>query len=84
MSGLPPIDVHDGKMLPAVYRRTDIARSANVAGGSPPRGRSEGQMVVADGGGTSKGYTRSGSNSPPAVSKPGNSLPKGMIVDVWA
>lgn len=83
MSGLPPIDVHDGKMLPAVYRRTDIVRSANVAGGQSSQGRAEGQIFAVNDGGNSNGYTRSGNNSP-AVAKPGKSFPKGMIVDVWA
>jgi hypothetical protein len=83
MSGLPPIDVHDSKMLPAVYRRSDITRSVNVAGRQAFLGRSERQIVAANDDPMSSGYTRSRSNSPVAV-KPGNSCPKGMMIDVWA
>jgi hypothetical protein len=81
MSGLPPIDVHDSKMLPAVYRR-DITRSVNVAGRQFFPGQPEGQIVAANDGVVSSGYTRSRNNSP-AAAKPGNSCPKGMMIDVW-
>jgi hypothetical protein len=80
MNGLPPIDSHDNKMLPAVYRRSDVARSANVGGRHSPQGRPDGQTVIANDGATSSGYTRSLNNSP-AV--PGNACPKGVLVDVW-
>lgn len=84
MSGLPPIDVHDNKMLPVVYRRSDIIQSANVTGRQSPRGWPEGQIVaVNDGVNGSAGYTRSRSDSS-AVVKPGTPCPKGMIIDVWA
>jgi hypothetical protein len=83
MSGLPPIDVRDSKMLPAVYRRSDIARSADVAGRQSPQGWQEGQLVAASDGAISSGYTHSRNNSPMVV-KTGNSCPKGMIIDVWA
>ncbi len=83
MSGLPPIDVHDNKMLPAVYRRSDIIRSANVTGRQSLRGSPEGQIGAAnDSVNDSGGYTRSRNDSP-AVIKPGNPCPKGMIIDVW-
>ena len=84
MSSLPPIDGHDNKMLPAVYRRSDIIRSVNVTGRQSPRGWSEGQIISAnDGADRSGGYTRSRNDSP-AVIKPGNPCPKGMLIDVWA
>jgi len=84
MSSLPPIDVHDTKMLPVVYRRSDIIRSANVTGRQSPRGWPEGQILAAnDGVNSSGGYTRSRNDSPTVV-KPGNPCPKGMIIDVWA
>ncbi len=82
MSSSPPIDVHDSKMLPAVYRRSDITRSVNVAGRRSFPGRPEGQIIPANDSITSGGYTRSRNNSP-AVVKPGNFCPKGMIIDVW-
>ena len=83
MSSLPPIDVRDNKMLPAVYRRSDIVRSAHVAGGQSPQGWQEGQLVAANDVTISSGYTRSRNNSPTVV-KTGNPCPKGMIIDVWA
>jgi hypothetical protein len=83
MSGLPPIDLHDNEMLPAVYRHSEIIRSANVAGRQPSQGRIEGQIVVTNNSVNSGGYTRSRDNSPMLV-KQGNSCPKGMIIDVWA
>jgi hypothetical protein len=82
MNGLPPIDAHDNKMLPVVYRRSDVARSANVGGRQSPQGRPEEQIVITNDGATSSGYTRSRNNLP-AVVKTGNSRPKGMLVDVW-
>ncbi len=83
MSSLPPIDVHDSKMLPAVYRRNDIIRSANAAVRQSPHEQPEGRVIGADDGLNAHGYTRSGSTAPAAV-RSGNACPKGMIVDVWA
>ncbi len=83
MSSLPPIDGHDNKMLPAVYRRSDIIRSANAAGRQSPPGRQEGQIGVTNNEVNSSGYTRSRNDSP-AVVRTGNPCPKGMIIDVWA
>jgi hypothetical protein len=83
MSGLRSIDVRDNKMLPTVYRRSDITRSANIASRLPPQGWQEGQLVAANDDAISNGYTRSRNNSPLAV-KTGNPCPKGMIIDVWA
>ena len=77
MSGLPPLDYHDSKMLPAVYRRSDITRTVNGAGRQP-----EGQIVAANDGVTNSGHTRSRTNSPAAVRR-GNSCTKGMMIDVW-
>lgn len=83
MSSLPPIDVQDSKMLPAVYRRNDIIRSANAAARQSPRERPEGRIIRADDGLNGHGYTRSGSTAPAAV-RSGNACPKGVLVDVWA
>ena len=83
MSSMPPIDSHGREMLPAVYRRTDIVRSANVAGGHPLPRRQEGKIVTANDDAPGSGYTRSG-NNPAAAARPGDSCSKGMIVDVWA
>ena len=82
MSSLPPIDVHESKMLPAVYRRSDITRAVKVAGRQSFPGRPAGQIVAANDGVISSGYARSRNNAP-AVVKPGNFCPKGMIIDVW-
>jgi hypothetical protein len=83
MSGLPPLDVHDHKMLPAVYRRSDIARPANIAGRQSRQGLPEGQLVPVGGGAEDTRYTRPRNNSPMVV-RTGSSRLKGMIVDVWA
>ena len=84
MSRLPPVDVHDNKMLPAVYRRSDVVRSANVVGRQSSHGRQEGQIVATNHNDVNNsGYTRSRNNSTIMV-KTGNSCPKGVIIDVWA
>jgi hypothetical protein len=83
MSGLPPIDAKDNTMLPAVYRRSDIVRSANVAGRpSLPEGQ-DAQVFLSNDGVNSGVYKRSRNDSPVVV-KTGNPFLKGMIIDVWA
>ncbi len=82
MSGLSPIDTRDDKMLPAVYRRSDIVQRANVAARRPSPERPEGKSLAATDGAASGGYTRKPSSSAATV---GAGPPrKGMIVDVWA
>jgi hypothetical protein len=83
MSGLPPVDAHDNKLLPAVYRRSDTARAANVAGRQSPPEQRDGNVALASDGADSSVYKRSRNHSPVEV-KTGNSCPKGLIVDVWA
>ncbi|MHB8770833.1 MAG: hypothetical protein ACYC7J_07555 [Syntrophales bacterium] len=82
MSGLPPVDTRDDKMLPAVYRRSDIVRSANVAARRPSPGRPDGRSIAAADGAAGGGYTRQPSSSSATVGT--GASRKGMIVDVWA
>ena len=78
MSGLPPINLHSDKMLPAVYRRSDITRQVTITGqqSSPgPRGE---QLVDV----SNNGYKRLRKNCAAPVS-PGSAYPKGIIIDLW-
>jgi hypothetical protein len=79
MSGLPPINLHNDNMLPAVYRRSDIARQVSVTG-KPSLPGSAGEELVDV---SNNGYTRLRKNRAAPVASAAAS-PKGMIVDVWA
>lgn len=82
MSGLSPIDTRDDKMLPAVYRRSDIVQRANVSARRPSPEQPERKSVAAADGAAGGGYTRKPSSSSATV---GAGTPrKGVIVDVWA
>ena len=83
MNGLPPIDVNDHKMLPAVYRRSDIIRSTNATARQSFPERPDGHVALANDEINSNVYNRSRNNSPVVV-KASSSYRKGLIVDVWA
>jgi hypothetical protein len=78
MSGLPPINLHSDKMLPAVYRRSDIPRQVTVTGKQSLAGPPGDQLIDV----SNNGYTRLQKNSAPPVAH-GATHPKGMIIDVW-
>jgi hypothetical protein len=82
MSSLPPLDVHADKMLPMVYRRSDIVRSATVVGRQTLQRSSDGQIIAMNNGRINIDYSNLRCNSP-AAAAPGTSCPKGMIIDVW-
>lgn len=79
MSGLPPINLHSDKMLPAVYRRSDITRQVTVTGKQSLPGPPGEQLIKV----SNNGYKHLRKN-PTAPVEPGAAYPKGMIVDVWA
>jgi hypothetical protein len=82
MSSLPPLDVHADKMLPTVYRRSDIVRPATVAGRQTLQRPSDGQIIAMNNSRINSDYSNLRRNSP-AAAAPGTSCPKGMIIDVW-
>lgn len=78
MSGLPPINLQGDKMLPAVYRRTDITRQVVVTGNQTLPGPSGEHPVNV----SNNGYNRLSKNCV-APTESGAVCPKGMIIDVW-
>ncbi len=78
MSGLPPINLQRDKMLPAVYRRTDITRQVIATGNQSVPGPSGGHLVDV----SNNGYKRLSKNCAAPI-EPGAVYSKGMIVDVW-
>ena len=78
MNGLPPINHQSDKMLPAVYRRTDITRQVIITGKQPLPGSSSGHLVDV----SNNGYKRLSKNCAAPI-EPGAVYPKGMIIDVW-
>lgn len=81
MSGLSPVDVRDDKMLPAVYRRSDIVRQGNAAARRPAQGRPEGLVGEAPEATTGSGYARRARSSSATTGTV--SSRKGLLVDVW-
>ena len=81
MNSLPPLNVYDDKMLPAVVRR-DVYRPPAVAGNRSLRGRSDEQIVALNDQISRQGYARLQNNRAPAVKS--GACSKGMIIDVWA
>lgn len=78
MGGLPPINLQSDKMLPAVYRRTDITRQVITTGNqSLPAPSGEHLVAVSN-----NGYKRLPKNCAAPIA-PGAVYPKGMIIDVW-
>jgi hypothetical protein len=78
MSGLPPINLHSDKMLPAVYRRSDITRQVTIAGKQFLPGPPGDQLVDV----SNNGYIRLRKSCAAPV-EPGAAHPKGMLIDVW-
>lgn len=78
MSVLAPNSLGSNKMLPAVYRRSDITRQVTIADKQPVPGLSGEQLIDV----TNGGYKPLRKNCAVPVG-PGTSYPKGMIIDVW-
>ncbi len=78
MSGLPPINHPSEKMLPAVYRRADVARPATIMEKRSLQGAPGEQLVDI----SNNGYRPLRKNSA-ALVEPGSAYPKGMVIDVW-
>jgi hypothetical protein len=78
MSGLRPINLQSDKMLPAIYRRTDITRQVIMTGKQSLSGPSGEHLI----GVSNNGYKRVQKNCAAPID-PGPIFPKGMIIDVW-